>query len=786
VTEPSEPTSFFAPAPAEERDHGEEIAESHPFDADLPADASDPSVRTLTGEIDPLTAPAGTFETWDATPLAPPTFEASRPFPLPDLPPAPADVPTLAPVEPAGPVDRADTDSAAAVVAAADPQQLQLAQLLAELRAILPAAAGAAGDRQAVTDQLRAELAAVREVHAAQYAELAGRLDRLTAAIGASTARLDQLAVPAPPTGYDEITLQDVHDGLAGVRTDIGALPDQLGPGVTSAVAHGMASTAAQVASVAASLGQTSEESARLRAQLTELAGHVAVLPGAVEELQTLSTRLSALEAASSGRDLDAIVDRQLSEHLMALSAGIGERLDVLAAAISAVSQEQAGSHERLADLATHDGLAAWGERLGSLVAEGRPDLSWVASREAVEGLAERLGSLVAEGRPDLSWVASREAVEGLAERLGSLVAEGRPDLSWVASREAVEGLAERLGSLVAEGRPDLSALATKLDIEGLRPPVAAEGPDPALVALLDAAEQRLSRHVDEAVLALAQAVLRRRPASAAPPSEQSWTQPVAVGLSDPSDPVEPAWSARPEPLTDDAPPVESAEASADADEPQEESMDVHDASVVAALGSDVELPQATHDEHQAASDDTQDAGLPQVTGDEPGIDAGAASPDQTEPPEMPPLQFGALQDAGPHPVGWADEVTDAGEGHAASEEVGDPGHAGDTEEGRLVPTTESDLIDDDPQEDGEEADSSQEPTADSARLLDEHHEVWAKGDALPASPAGAGPEGQLAGPPAWTGLDPPESEPPVASPDVLPEADETAPRKRGLFRRRD
>lgn len=53
----------------------------------------------------------------------------------------------------------------------------------------------------------------------------------LTAAVAALRAELAEV----------RSTLQDVHDGLAGVRTDLTALPDQLGPVVTSAVTRALA-----------------------------------------------------------------------------------------------------------------------------------------------------------------------------------------------------------------------------------------------------------------------------------------------------------------------------------------------------------------------------------------------------------------------------------------------------------------------------------------------------------------------------------------------------------------
>lgn len=105
----------------------------------------------------------------------------------------------------------------------------------------------------------------------------------LTAAVAALRAELAEV----------RSTLQDVHDGLAGVRTDLTALPEQLGPVVTSAVARALAHQAG--GGVGDLATQLSEVEARL-------AGHVdeAVLALAEAVLRRPDTDASAPQGQST------------------------------------------------------------------------------------------------------------------------------------------------------------------------------------------------------------------------------------------------------------------------------------------------------------------------------------------------------------------------------------------------------------------------------------------------------------------------------------------------------
>lgn len=271
----SEPTSFF-PQPGDRAGpDGPEAevaapAESHPFDTPLPtADLPDElpeAVSDPDAPVDPLTAPRGSFE--DFAGYEPPTFPSY----------------------------------ASSFGAASD-----LADL-AELRALVAdLAAAEAEGRQQLTQHLidlRQELAASRQAQATGH-------DMLAARIAAAA------AVPAPASGSGfgsgDVTLQDIHDGLAGVRTDLASLPEQLGPAVTSAVAHGMAETSRQVAALTAALPGPPQSGAG--AGLTSGGPDLQALAGLVDE------RVGAHLA-----DLEARLGRHVDEAVLALAEAMLRR----------------------------------------------------------------------------------------------------------------------------------------------------------------------------------------------------------------------------------------------------------------------------------------------------------------------------------------------------------------------------------------------------------------------------------------------------------------------------
>ncbi|MGH3745467.1 MAG: hypothetical protein ACRDTP_11455, partial [Mycobacteriales bacterium] len=333
-------------------------------------------------------------------------------------------------------------------------EQRQLETLLEDVREALsrlggstPGAAGSTDSAEAI-DRLAAELAAGRAEQEQRFAEL--------------TARIDALAAAAPETGAAPAgsSIQDLHDGLAGVRTDMSSLPEQIGPAVTSAVAHGLAETTSQVGSLRQSLADTVTETTELRSLVAAHADHLGLLPDAVAGIQDLTARIANLETAAAtgeaapapaaepvGPEVTAIVDEQLGAHLERFGTDVTEQLNAIRAQVSAVE-----------------------ESLGMTV-------------------RERLGAF-------------EERLDALHEVLVAL------------HRSEERGLPPALAARLDEFDDELRAM--RLANEGPTSPIT------SVVAQLHASEQRLAHHVDEAVLALAQAVLRRRAGGAAPAPDEA------------------------------------------------------------------------------------------------------------------------------------------------------------------------------------------------------------------------------------------------------------------------
>jgi hypothetical protein len=372
-------------------------------------------------------------------------------------------------------------------------EQRQLETLLVDVREALsrlersaPSDDGPA--QNDAIDRLASELAAARAEQERRFADLSARIDALAA---------DAPEAPSMPTGS---SIQDLHDGLAGVRTDLASLPEQIGPAVTSAVAHGLTETTSQVTSLRQSLDDTVTETSELRSLVTAHADHLGLLPEAIEGIRDLSARMANLEASAAGSatapeapepigpEVTAIVDEQLGTHLETFGSDLGEQLNAVRAQVSAVE-----------------------ESLGAT-------------------MRERLGAF-------------EERLDALHEVLVALHhSEERGDLP--------PALVGRLDELEAELR------AMRLANEGPTSPIT------SVVAQLHASEQRLAHHVDEAVLALAQAVLRRRTGGAAVHSDEG-SEPqlpadelAAAALDDvrPDDPPSDDESVTPDPLDDDEP----------------------------------------------------------------------------------------------------------------------------------------------------------------------------------------------------------------------------------------
>ena len=243
-------------------------------------------------------------------------------------------------------------------------------------------------------------------------------------------------------------------DALGALRSEISALHDQLDP------------------------------LAEVRTTLVELSARTGELEAVRPELAALGNRLQGLATLAAN---DMVKARDGLQDLMT------ERLDRLEALASRPALTQEGLEAALAPLLAH---VATGpqvvERLGSL--DGR-----------LTALEDRLGALA--GAADLTELrAEVQAVRGGIVSLQEDTSLPSLVLGVAGLREDVEEVSARLADLHV---PTAEAVAVAVEQQVVDPLV--DGLTERVRAATVESERRLSAHVDEAVLVLAEALLRRR-----------------------------------------------------------------------------------------------------------------------------------------------------------------------------------------------------------------------------------------------------------------------------------
>lgn len=292
-------------------------------------------------------------------------------------------------------------------------EQRQLSQLLTEVRAAL----SDRGDGQATlraVERLESGLRGGLERTDLQISGLATRLADAQTALLAVREQLDEAIVEA---GEDETTLlQDVHDGLAGLRTDLRVVPETVAPAIAQAVGAGLTDVGRSLERLEVAQESTSHDLVALQTELAEL----------WPQLEAYGPRLDALPQVAAA--LTALADRS-------------KALEDVPAAVSALrAQVESVRASQLAVAASPPApTALGGAEIANIVREGVRD----ATRDFVRDYL-------------------RQAVQ---------------DIVTVSTRDT---------------------------------------------------ERRITDHVDEAVLALAQALLRRRPAVEAVTVPSSESFPVS------------------------------------------------------------------------------------------------------------------------------------------------------------------------------------------------------------------------------------------------------------------
>jgi hypothetical protein len=433
-----------------------------------------------------------------------------------------------------------------------------------------------------MSERMQALLSRAVEDQLSEQRQLAGAIADFRAQLGRLAQELEALRLPSAAggepmqAGLDAVSnelrtsvrllgerLDEVQTGVAQVREAIAGITGGLGS--LPSFGDRVAALQEAVASTGERLGALGE----LRDALGQVQQRVDGVDVDVREMRGAFTGIAARVADLPGRaDVDAIVSRAVgagaggagaggAERLDALETGLGEltrRIEELSSSLGAHTDRVVEAVDRTAGAAPADG--------------GGPDGGLGARLDALEaGIAavrERLDRPPAPAEPG--------AGEGADERLDEVLAAVRDLHERIAGEDGVEAqLAE------------LSAPAEAADDDQLAGAIR-----DAVRAEVAETERRLTEHVDEAVLALAEALLRRRAPRPAPvrttttrtttvrtlPPEPAPGQPSG-GPRAPAPAAAPADAASAPPQPPAAPPTEPAaqpaEPAAQDDEPASE-----------------------------------------------------------------------------------------------------------------------------------------------------------------------------------------------------------------------
>lgn len=385
----------------------------------------------------------------------------------------------------------------------------QLAGDLASLTTELRRYSSVVGERlDAVLRRVDAQAASAAEAAAAGSAgteSLAVRLGALGADVASQGAALERVTTALEALGAFPAALSAVQGELAGLHDRLAPLGE-----VRSAVADLGARTAG-VEALRPELGAVADKVAALStsADITRMRDSLVV---------ALGDRLERLEQQTS---------RPVLEHgdIEGLLAPVHERLDSLAAGgpvvdrLGDLEQRLAGMDQRLEEVGGH--LGPIREAAGGVPGVAT-DVALVASRldqlNLLRDDVASLGSGLAQLRDDstapnlLVGVTSlRQEVEDLAGRVDALQVPSADAVAGAVSGKVGDRIVDALAPRVAE--VVLTRVAAVL-VDQVATTVTASvqnGLTERVRAATAESERRMSAHVDEAILALAEALLRRR-----------------------------------------------------------------------------------------------------------------------------------------------------------------------------------------------------------------------------------------------------------------------------------
>lgn len=377
-------------------------------------------------------------------------------------------------------------------------EQRQLAEALEDLRAQM--------------SRVTADVAALRE----QQAEPSGRVDTAVGAlsnevrdaVGLINERLDGLARMVHQRGLD---LAELRGSFAELRTTVGTHGDTLA-GMTGGL-DSLPSYGERVADLQRTVDALNERLGGLdevRAAVGDVDQRVGATADALAEVRGFLDELrQRTDSPVSAGDLEATAGQVAAlsiriEELAATTTPLAERLSAMQESIALETERNARLAEQLGELA--DRL----EEAAGTAAAARSDSAALSARidalqEDVTAIGANVTGLVEAGPDPAELQAALDAARHAGDQVGRV--------NEIAVQVA-EVRAALLGDDGLEGQ--VAALSDRMSVRG---DGGAGGPDEGTHAMVSeavarevaASEQRLSQHLDEAMLALAEVLLRRR-----------------------------------------------------------------------------------------------------------------------------------------------------------------------------------------------------------------------------------------------------------------------------------
>jgi prefoldin subunit 5 len=277
---------------------------------------------------------------------------------------------------------------------------------------------------------------------------------------------------------------------------------------------------------------------------LAELTGGLAALPSFGERIAALQEGIGTLREGIGGLDHLSETVTSLQPRIEGVDIGLRELRSAFAAVGARMAELPGRADVEAAGARSAAPLADLGERLTGL------ERAMAALTQAVAAEPEPAGSddRVADLRAELARFASATGEDAAAlrehmgDRIGGLEAKVGEVVAMLTAEEPEAGDAATDADDVED--PVLTELAelreALLGDDGLAARIEAATTDDvdvkvasAVEQAVAASEQRLSAHIDEAVLALAEALLRRRPARSGPRPDESVPLPAAMPAAD-------------------------------------------------------------------------------------------------------------------------------------------------------------------------------------------------------------------------------------------------------------